>query len=100
MVESSSVTPKRYRWEVAARVALAFVGGFAGASALGAFCATAVAKLGWMPIAQSVHVFTQASFVFWCALAMWVFYEASLKRVALGIFTSTALFAIGLAVVR
>jgi len=72
------MSPGCYRWDVAARVLLAFVGGFLVVSGSGALVAHAAYRLGLMSLAQGVHLMTLAGFVVWCAVAMWVFYEPRL----------------------
>lgn len=81
-----------YRWDVAARVVLAFVGGFVWVSALGALCATLLARAQWWPLAQGVHVMTLLGFVAWCGVAMWVFYRKRLPEVAAVLIGSTVVF--------
>lgn len=78
-----------YRWDVASRVVLAIVGGFAWVSACGALCATLLAKVEWLPLAQGVHVMTLLGFVAWCGVAMWVFYRRRLSEVAAVLIGST-----------
>lgn len=78
-----------YRWDVAARVVLAFVGGFVWVSAFGALCATLFARVQWWPLAQGVHVMTLFGFVAWCGIAMWVFYRKRLSEVAAVLIGST-----------
>ncbi|MEM1436429.1 MAG: hypothetical protein AAGG11_20435 [Pseudomonadota bacterium] len=81
-----------YRWEVAARVLLAFIGGFIWVSTFGGFIATTVHALGWMPLPQAVHVMTLFSFIAWCAIAMWAFQAPQLKRLAGWLLGSAAMF--------
>ena len=88
----NAALPAGYRWDVAARVFLAFVGGFACISTLGALCATLFAKAGWMPLAQGVYVMTLAGFIAWCGVAMLVFYQKRLMAVAAGLIGSTVIF--------
>lgn len=71
-----------YRWDMAARIFLAFFGGFLWISTLGALAATVADRAGWMPLAQGVHVMTLAGYLLWCAAAMWVFYQRRLQLVA------------------
>lgn len=88
-----------YRWDVVARVFLAFVGGFASVSAFGALCATLLARAQWWPLAQGVHVMTLVGFVAWCGVAMWVFYRKRLSAVAAVLIGSTVvLFGLNLLV--
>lgn len=77
-----------YRWGVAGRSLLALFGGFLWVSVFGAFVATSVSQLGWMPRAQAVYIMTMFSFVPWCALALWIFYEPRLRRSFLGMLAS------------
>ena len=84
--------PTLYRWNVAARCFLAFVGGFVWISAFGALLATLFARTGWMPVAQGVHVMTLFGFVGWCGVAMWVFHQKRLSIVAAGLAGSSLLF--------
>ena len=79
-----------YRWEVAARLLLAFVGGFALISALGALCVAFMTKAGWMPRAQAVHILTLLSFAAWCGIAMWVFFHKRLLELTFLILLSTS----------
>ena len=89
---SNTRLPAPYRWHVAARCALAALGGFAWVSAFGALCATLFARAGWMPLAQGVHVMTLFGFAGWCAIAMWVFHQQRLPSVATRLLGSTLLF--------
>lgn len=84
-----------YRWDMAARVLLAFVGGFLWISALGSLLATGADRVGWMPLAQGVHLMTLLSYALWCALAMWIFYQRRLAWVA-ALMTITGLLFYGL----
>ncbi|MEM1153848.1 MAG: hypothetical protein AAGI44_06880 [Pseudomonadota bacterium] len=91
--EAANVS-RHYRWNIAARVLLAFVGGFVWISVFGAMLATAVARLGWMPIAQGVHIMTLFSYVAWCGVAIWVFYEQRLGRVLKWMLSSGCIFSL------
>ena len=84
--------PARYRWEVAARLVLAFVGGFIWVSTFGALCAALLALVGWMPLPQGVHVMTLFGYVAWCAVAMWVFHHAKLWVAAFQLLGSALAF--------
>ncbi len=81
-----------YRWNIAARFLLAFLGGFVCVSTFGALAAALFANAQWMPLPQGVHVFTLFGFVAWCGIAMWVFFHEHLRHVALGVVGSAALF--------
>ena len=89
---SNSKLPAAYRWNVAARCVLAFAGGFVWISTFGALCSTLVARTGWMPLAQGVHVMTLFGFVGWCGAAMWVFHQKRLSVAAAGLVGSSLLF--------
>ena len=80
-----------YRWDIAVRCVLAFLGGFLWASVFGAMCAALFSRLGWMPLIQGVHVMTLFSFLPWCGVAMWAFYESSLNKIAVWLTGSSVL---------
>jgi len=77
----ANIQPLSYRWNITARLLLAFFGGFLWSSVFGALCATLFDALGWMPIPQGVHIMTMFSFLSWCAIAMWSFYEFKLSKI-------------------
>ncbi|MEM6707782.1 MAG: iron transporter [Pseudomonadota bacterium] len=80
-----------YRWHVAARGLLAFFGGFALVSAVGALLATLFERSGLMPQAQAVHVMTLVGYLGWCGVAMWVFWHPRLGRLTGIVVGSTAI---------
>ena len=82
----------RYRWDVTARLILAFAGGFIWVSTFGAFCAALLAFVGWMPLAQGVHMMTLFGYVAWCAVAMWVFHHGKLSILAFQLLGSALVF--------
>lgn len=95
----ASTTTRNYRWEVAARAAIAFFGGFWWVSSMGALTAL-VLRLGGMPLEQGVHIMTLAGFVIWCALAMWAFYTPRLSRAVVRIFGTAFLLTIGVLLLK
>ena len=88
---SESLSPV-YRWNIAARFVLAFLGGFVWISTSGALLAVLSNRLGWMPLAQGVYVMTLLGFVTWCGVSMWVFYERRLPVVAGWLLGSSLVF--------
>ena len=73
-------TDLSYRWNIAARSLLAFIGGLIWVSVFGALISVFFDRIGLMPMVQAAHVMTLFSFLPWCGIAMWVFYERTLKK--------------------
>ena len=92
MNKGQGKTRALYRWDVAARVALAFVGGFVATNGAGALFAILADRAGALPLVQAAHIMTLSGFAVWCALAMWIFHERRLKVVAALVIASALLF--------
>lgn len=82
-----------YRWNVAARCTLAFLGGFIWVSLFGAASTELLARVGLISVPQGVHTMTLFSFVGWTALAMWIFYHPVLQQIAWWMLTSAVFLA-------
>ncbi|MEM7000051.1 MAG: hypothetical protein AAF529_04650 [Pseudomonadota bacterium] len=82
MSGSKAIVPnsRAHRWNVAGRGLLAFFGGFVWVSVFGAVLVEMMAGVTGMSLQQGIHIMTLFSFVGWCGVAMWVFYEPSLRR--------------------
>ena len=72
--------PLSYRWNITARILLAFIGGLLWVSIFGALTSVLFDRTGVMSLVQAVYVMTLFSFLPWCGIAMWVFYERELKK--------------------
>lgn len=69
-----------YRWNIVVRSLLSFIGGLIWVSVFGALTCVLFDRIGLMPLVQAAHVMTLFSFLPWCGIAMWVFYERALKK--------------------
>jgi hypothetical protein len=87
---ASGSLPRAYRWNVAARAALAALGGFVFASTSAGALAALLAAVGWMVLAQAVHLATMLGFLVWCAVAMYAFHHGRVATVALHLAAGTA----------
>ncbi len=80
----------RYRLQVASRVLVAAVGGYALASA----CTVLLALLWPIPRAQAVLASTMLSFVWYTAAVLWVFSVRSATRAWVSIVLATAVLSL------
>ena len=99
-VDSFQSNSLSYRWDIAVRCLLAFAGGLVWTSVFGALTSVLLDQMGVMPLVQAAHIMTLFSFLPWCGIAMWVFYERELKIVIGWLGTSSALMFLVYAVVR
>lgn len=82
---------RRHRWAVLLRVLMATLGGYALTALACTVMAHALVAVGAMPRAPAVLLSTLISFLFYTAVALWVFHVRSLLRVMARMAGSAAL---------